>query len=339
VPLKLIPPGRRKSPYYVVRGRLLGVDIETSTKTSDPQDAIRFKNELERNLLDSLVPSPGAHVTFHRAADLYVASKIPPLSAFDKACVERLKTGMPDKPLRAIGPADIAIAAKQIYPGHSPDSIGRMCYAVAGAIMHYAAENKWCEWMRLKHPKKKEPETRFASDDTMTKLLAATEVDRDAKRLSKRRRYLLVLWLFRHGTRIGGALSIDCSRLDLERKTYTLYISKSRIWREFPMDDEVHAELIRMRDLGDLPDSGKLFPWSRAVGVRVWMHPICKRLGVKFTPHMARHRLGKKLDEAQAGLRTIMMALGQTNARSAMRYVGGDMEVVREKLGKVSGKR
>lgn len=328
--LKLVPPGKRKNKYIVVRGRFLGIDIETSTQTRDPASAERFKNDLERELLDGVIPSANAHVTFHRAADLHARSKNPPLSRFDELAIEALKTAIPDKSVRAMTQADLDGAAQMLYPGLAPETWVRKVYTPARSILRYCADNKWCDYIKIKHPRLKDPETRAAKDDAMEKLLNATTGIR----------YLLLLWLFRHGTRITGTLSVQCERLDLKRREYSLYISKSKIWRTFPMDDEIHEILCWLEATGKLPKSGKLFPWAGRTGVRVWLHPLTVRLGVKFTPHMARHRLGKKLnDDAAAGLRTIMMALGQRNYRSALRYIAEDIDVTREALGKVSGKR
>jgi hypothetical protein len=318
VPLRLIPPGKRKgNKHFIVRGRFLGVDIERSCETSSPKDAAEYKARLEIELLRGDIPTPGADIKFHRACDLYLAAK-PHLSPKDRRAVEHLKQGIADKSLASIVQADIDTAASTLYPGNSPESIARLVYTPAGAVLHYAAENHWRGWLRLKRPKQKEPETRAATDAAATALLKATTG----------KKHLLLLWLFQQGSRISTALSVDCARISLETREYEIYVSKSRIWRTFPIDDEVYEALLRDPDM--MGFGGRLFPWSDPSSVYFWLRPLVKELGIIFTPHMARHRLGKKM--RKHGLRTIMDALGQTNPKSAFRYVASDIEAVRDAM-------
>lgn len=333
MPLKLIPPGKRKNRCYVVRGRLLGVDIETSTKTRNPADAERFKNELERELLDGIIPGANAHVTFHRAADLYVASKNPPLRKVDLRLVDRLKEAITDKPVRAVIQADIDAAARSLHPNHTPDTWNRNVYTPAAAILHYAAQNQWRDWLRVKRPKLKQPETRAVADDVAETLLNATTG----------KQHLLLMWLFKHGSRIGGALAVECSRVNMAAREYDLYIPKNKQWRRFPIDDQVYRLLKTDPDMKH--GTGRLFPaWASANSVYRWLNILCAYHHVHFTPHMARHRLGKSIGNSH-GLRVVMSALGQSSYKSALRYVAEDIDAVRaatkatKRLGNGSGKR
>lgn len=332
MPLKLILPGRRKgNKFIVIRGRFLERDIEVSTQTTDRVAAERFKNALERRILDGCIPGPEATVTFHRAADLYVAARA--VSPREERRVERLKTAIGDKPVRTVLQADIDAAARLLHPADTPETWNRNVYTPAAAILHYCYENRWCAYERFKRPVQKEPETRAAGDAVPAALLAATA--------GKER--LLLLWLFKHGTRISGALAVDCARIDLKARAYDLYITKNRTWRRFPIDDEVWQMLANDPDVQ--AGQGPLFPWKSRWRVYDWLRPLCRGLGIAFTPHMARHWLGKRLNRERAGLRTIMAALGQKNYKSAIRYVAEDLEVVRSAtkaigtLGKKPGKR
>ena len=332
MPLKLIPPGRRKgNPYCLVRGRFLGRDIEVSAETRDPVAAERFKNAIERRILDGCVPGPEATVGFHTAADLYAAAK--GLGKDDERRIANLKSVIPNKPVRAVVQADLDAAAVKLHAGDTPETKNRNVYTPAAAILHYAARNDWCEWKRFDRPKQKQAETRAAKDGAAEALLRATSG----------KEHLLILWLFKHGTRISGALSVDCGRIDLKGRTYELFITKNRTWRRFPIDDEVWELLANDPDVQRA--EGRLFPWRDRWRVYEWLRPLCERAGVAFTPHMARHWLGKTLNKKGAGLRTIMTALGQSNYKSAIRYVAEDIEAVREStkaiapLGKKLGKR
>jgi hypothetical protein len=42
--------------------------------------------------------------------------------------------------------------------------------------------------------------------------------------------------------------------------------------------------------------------WRTRSGVYQWLRPLCRRLRVTFTPHMARHHLGKRLNAGGRGI-------------------------------------
>ena len=320
--LKLVPPGKRKgNAFYLVRGRFLGADYEVSTQTTDKVAAERFKNRFERRILEGHIPGQGEAVTFAKAADLYKSART--LSKDDLARIERLKAQLGKKDVRDVMQADLDAAAKALHPKCAPESLNRHVYTPAAAVLHYAAENQWCPWIRVKRPKMKEPETRAAADGVDALLYANTSA----------KECLLIAWLFRHGTRVSNALQVDCGRIDLKKRTYALYISKTRKWQTFGIDGEVWDLLAT--DADALAGKGRLFPWTNRWQVYRWLRPLCKRHKVTFTPHMARHRLGKDMNATGAGLKTIMRALGQSSEKSASRYASADIDAVRRIMDKM----
>ena len=102
-------------------------------------------------------------------------------------------------------------------------------------------------------------------------------------------------------------------------------MSKGKLWRTKPLDDSVLALLAN-----ETTKTGLLFPWRTRSGVYKWLRPLCERLEIKFTPHMARHYLGKELNRSGAGLKTIMGALDHSSATSSLRYQDADIEIVRQ---------
>jgi integrase len=56
---------------------------------------------------------------------------------------------------------------------------------------------------------------------------------------------------------------------------------------------------------------------------------LAQQAGVYFTPHMGRHSVGTWLNEAGAGLKTIMQKLGHSDPKLSLRYQDADVEVVR----------
>jgi integrase len=328
MPLTLIPPGKRKgNRFYIARGKVGERDIEVSTKTRDKAAARRFAQELERRLIASDPPRPGEAVTFAAAADIYIAYRDP--SATDRRHIGRLKRALGTKLVGDIRQADLVAAADLLAPGLTAATRNRKVLRMAAAILHYAAENDYCDWRRVKLFKEPEPQTRAVSMDVAAELIMAAPEGRQR---------LLLLWLFRQGTRISQTLSVSWPDIDLPQQTFRLYDKKGQRWRTFPLHPEVFEELAAIPE----PErTARPWPWKEKMGVYRWLTPLTKKLGISFTPHMARHSLGTWLNQSGAGIKTIMAALGHQDVKSSLRYQAADIEIVRaatKKLGEFMGK-
>jgi integrase len=314
MPLKLIPPGGRKNnPYYIVRGTVDGRDIEVSAKTRDKAAAKRFAAELERELLTRRIPRPGEAITFSAAADLYIAYRDP--SKADRRRIERLKRVIGKNVVGDIRQADLVSAAELLQANKSPATRNREVIRMAAAVLHYAHENGYCDWLRVKLFKEPAPRTRAVTMDIAAELIDAVPAGP---------KQLLLLWLFRHGTRINQTLSVTWHDIDLPQQTFRLYDKKGKCWRVFPLHPEVFEQLAVMPER-----FGRLWPWETNSGVYKWLRPLTRKLGIAFTPHVARHSLGTWLNESGAGLRTIMATLGHQDVKSSIRYQAADIDVVR----------
>lgn len=326
MPLYLVPPGKRKgNRYYIVRGEISGRSVEVSAKTTDKAAAERFKAGLELRLLESRLPEPGEDVTFARAADLYIAYRGP--GKPDLKRIARLKAALGPKSIGKLRHADLVDAANLLYPKGAPATKNREALRPAATILHYAASNNLCGWLRVALFKEPRPKTRATTQDVARALINNAE--------GKKR--LLLLWLFRQGPRISDALKIQGAQINLSRRVVTFHIGKGdEPDTEEPLHDEVWELLAN-----DPPGPGPIFPWRTRFGVYKWLRPYCRALNVKFTPHMARHSLGKWLNEEGASLRTIMDTLHHKDVKSSARYQSTDIEVIRQtgrRLGKLVGK-
>jgi hypothetical protein len=103
-----------------------------------------------------------------------------------------------------------------------------------------------------------------------------------------------------------------------------MYIGKKCVIREKPIDGDMLAFLAN-----EQVKAGRLFPWQNKENVYRWLRPLTKQLGVKFTPHMARHYGGKLLNRNGEGLKTIMGVLDHSAAKSSLRYQDADQDVIR----------
>lgn len=313
MPLKLIPPGKRKGTvFYIARGTVAGRRVEISTKTTDKGAAERFAADLTTRIHAEGERRSDTELTFEEAARAYLAWRRPPKR--DRAYVERLIHQMGKKAVRAVTHADMVAAAHALCPGCVNATKNRHVLKPAGAILHYAAENGHRDWIKLKLFKEPKPKTRAASRDVRKVLLANTA--------GKKR--LLLLWLFTMGTRITETLNIEWEHLNLKDGIATIWINKTQEWRKTPLDDTLIAAL------ANEDQTKPLWPWKDRSSVYRWLWDLVERLGVEFTPHMARHSVGTWLNESGAGLKTIMEALGHADPRASLRYQSAGIEIVRQ---------
>lgn len=331
MPLHLVPPGKRKgNRFYLVRGTVDGSDgreIEVSTKTANKATAERFAKDLARKLAEGRLPGPGEALSFMRAADLYIEYRDP--SRADRLRIEGVKRVLGRKAVGDIRQVDLVDAANLLCHGKAPATKNREVLRPAAAILHYAADSGYCAWLRIKLFREPRPKTRAVSSEIAAQLVAA--VPEGPKRL-------FLLWSFHTGTRISDSLRVEWSSLDLPRQAARVHVGKTDRWIDIPL----HSELFEV--LAEMPIEcrhGRLFPWQQKTGVYKWLRPLTRELGIEFTPHMARHSRGTWLNEAGAGLRTIMDALGHADPKSSIRYQSADVEVIRaatRKLGDLTGK-
>ncbi len=272
-------------------------------------------------------------MTFATAANLYAEFRGIDLDLpreRDARRIGRLNVVLGKRMIAEIRQADLVDAANILCPNLAPQTKNREVMRIGCAVLHYAAQNDYCEWRRFRLFKEPRPQTRAVSMELASALINAAPEGKQR---------LLLLWLFRHGTRISQTLGITWETgISLRSQIFRIYDKKGNRWREFPL----HPELLE--ELAAIPEEqrvGRLWPWRSKSGVYWWLRPLVKEMRVAFTPHMARHSLGTWLNEAGVGLKTIMAALGHDDMKSSGRYQSADVEMVRaasQKLGHFQGK-
>jgi len=128
-------------------------------------------------------------------------------------------------------------------------------------------------------------------------------------------------------------LGLRADHTDLQTGTYELYVSKSKGWQTLPLHDDMVADLANVDPEAD----GYWFPWRTRSGVYKWLRPLCKKLNVHFTPHMARHEFGGGHREAGATSRDLVDIGSWTSQRSTERYQGAPTEHARVILHRARG--
>jgi len=294
---------KRKNRTYIVRASVNGQQIEKVLEATTRAAATKEAREL---LAEIGGGPPGKVVAFEYAANAYMAFRKPRRD--DQRWVERLVAFMGSRPVSDIKNDDIRQAADALCPHVQNETKVRYVYTPCSAILHYAAEQDWCPYRRVRRPSfsrlsKRSP----ASDDTMRLLLANTS---DFQ-------HLLMAWLYETGQRITDSLRLLRNDVDLTAGVVRVSSSKTQDKGEIGISPELVAMLANAPQLA----SGKIFPWGDRHNVYRWLKPLCKRLGVSYTPHQSRHAMATDLRALGYDMRAIAERGLWRDERSAGRYV------------------
>lgn len=302
IPGTLYFPGERKSRHFVYRVSVHGRDREVTIYEADEAAAVRAAGAIRERLAQG-GGAGGAPAGFSTIAELYADAR--GASASELRYLARLKAYFGQRDAATIRGADIARAALALYPAAAPATRNRQAIAPAAAVLHWAHEQDWIPWLRVRKFKAAAPEPRRPREGVLAALLDATEGDR--------RRLLLVLAC--QGWRIGETLGLDWAHVDLNAQTAALYVAKARRWRAVPLHPAVFEELA-----ADPKDSGRVFPWRDRHQVYRWLRPLCRELGVAFTPHMARHEFASRLRQQGATPRDLVDVGSWTSEKATAAY-------------------
>ncbi len=333
MPLKLYPPGTRNNPtcYYAV-GRILGKYVEVSTGETNARAARRradaiakvIRNDIlqqRREAAEAPVAAPPAPTTFATVAADYMAAK-GIAEGNERYYIDKLVAELGHLDVAAVTGADIAKAARALYPTHAATTLNRQAYTPAAAILHWAAEVGLRDYVRIRKLREDKPKARRPAPGAIERLVAETE--------GRQRLLLIMLWA--QGWRISEALRItweDHVRLaDME---FDLQVTKARTWKVVQMHPDVFEALAAV----PAPErKGRLFPWRDRFAVYRWLKPLCKSLGVTFTPHQARHAFASDLNAAGATDADLVNAGSWTSPKAIARYTEVDRHHARATLAK-----
>lgn len=202
----------------------------------------------------------------------------------------------------------IAAAANVLYPGRENETKNRQAYTPAAAVLHFAADSRLRDYIVIKKLPEKEPETRTPAPGVAKLLLANTSGDQQ----------LLVKFWFYQGFRITESLTAREDKISLQERTISFWIPKAKKWKPIHLHDEVFQALANRLPIGRA--DGRIFPWKDRHQVYDWLGPLCGKLGIEFTPHMARHEFGSAMRKLGAHPRDIADAGSWTSEKSTLRY-------------------
>lgn len=311
---QLYAPGKRKgNRTYVLRAYVNGRQVEKVLEATKLPDA---KKEAGDFLASIRGRDPDAVVTFEYAAQAYMAFRRP--RPDDEKWINKLIAYMGARDIREVRSDDIRQAADALCPHVQNETKVRYVYTPASAILHYAAEQDWCAYRRIRRPRILRRSSRTpASDVTMQSLLGNT---------SGMQR-LLLAWLYETGQRLGDSLRLMWVDIELGKGAARVGSSKTDDHGEIGLSPELVAMLANAPHLR----SGRVFPWKDRWAVYRWLRPLCRRLGVQYTPHQSRHAMATDLRALGYDMRAIAERGLWRDERSAGRYVHHRSTAVKER--------
>lgn len=304
MPLKLIPPGKRKgNPYWIVRGSIDGQRYEVSTETRDKKDAQRFKAQLETRIL-SQQRCPDEPATVAEVISLYEQAKDAPSQT---AFLASIHEHMGRRVLADIRDADLVEARQAIYPGRKGQTVNRQLIGVMQALVNFGAKNDLCPYHKFTKVQEEDPVQPLARLPMMERLIrASTGPGR-----------VVLMCLAYQGWRIGETLGIERENIDFRKETIRVYVGKIKRWKSIALDGQVCRAIQRLPQRED----GKVFPWrDRNNFYRDFLYPLCDKTGIYFRPHMARRGYATELLETDTSPKGIKDSNTWESVNSVLRY-------------------
>jgi integrase len=286
MPLKLIPPDPKRSPYYRVRGTLHGVYLDRSCQTTDQREARALLRGWTRQILSGAI-SGRAELTFLEAANAYASAggddgKLP-VGDINQAVVDR--------------------AALELYPDASPATRNRQVYTPISAILRHVHIST-----PIKRPK-------GAQGVQRTRFLTIEEFDRleEATRQHNPELAAFFTLLAYTGLRLSEGLGLKWADVDLGRATALCGRTKNGDPRVVHLPPRAVAALS-----GLSKDRPRLFRWSRCGILYLTARDAYESAGVETggAPfHILRHSYGAWL----ARLGVDLVATGAWKSHTAAR--------------------
>ena len=344
--IKVYPPGTfRGRDGWHVRGRdIFGRPIEGKLPPAVAGQAAAERTA--RRLLDAAnrdpppaVETPAAEAppdrSFKAAAEAYRRQRRPRPVEWQR--IERLVAWKEIGPrdVKDLSTDDVVTFCTETMKGLKPATLNRDAVGPFAAVLHYACDLDWRPYIRIRRFQEMETANVAARPQDFVLLGAnvdATHTYRGTKRRHKDRKvgykkaFLELLRL--RGMRVSDACRLRRAEdLDLAGNRIRLTIGKARdkvIW--LPLSVEMVAAFANLKPC----DGVYVFPWRTKSGVYKWLVPLRDRLGLTFTPHMARHALGEEMIDAGVDLLTIRTAGGWASLNSVRRYARASAKRLRE---------
>jgi integrase len=322
--LKLI----KRDPYFHLRGTVRGVTVRETTGCTEREDAEAVRIKREAEIVERSIFGRNASATFLEAAVMYLEA------GGEARYVEPLTNHFGTTKLARIDQTASDNAARVLYDQAAPSTLNRQVYTPVGAILHFAAERKLCEWRTIRRPKQPKGRVRWLESDEANKLIEACSPHLKP----------LVIFLFYTGARLSEALYLDWRDVDLSRRQVSFTDTKNGESRGVPLHDRVlvafanlpHREgAVFRRPASKVKPLGEPYKVKREGGgqIKTAFRGACRRAGITdFTPHDCRHTWATWHYAANRNLKALMELGGWKSEAMVMRYVHVNSDHLRDSI-------
>lgn len=305
----------RRGEVWYIRGTVRGISVYETTGTSDPAQAEEYRARKEGELWSRDVRGDRGSHSFGEATLVYLKARQPG-AHFKHVTLPPLIDHFERWPADKIDQAAIDAYIARHHPKAAPGTIVRAVITPMTAILRVAAKRGWCDTPAFERPPVPTPAPRWLTRDEADRLVAAC------------RPHLvpLVTFLLHTGARLGEALSLRWSQVDLQARRVAFLDTKNGHSRGVPLNDTAWMAL------ANLPGrEGEVFrtpagqPYSRSeIGgspIKTAFSGACRRAGLDGVhPHTLRHTFASWLVMAGVPLRTVAELLGHKTLQMVHRY-------------------
>lgn len=324
--VKLYP----SSPFYRIRGTVCGVRVDESSKLASKRDAQKAADRItgeiqQRHAVGPQAPAKVA-LTFAGAVGRYMTDPLKPIK--DRRFLLTLVDHFGEISIDKIDQAALDGFIREHYPTAAPATIQRQAITPLRAVLRHAGLN----------PIFRQPTLRPTRLRYLTPAEVAALVGAAAPHLKP-----LIIFCVHTGARMGEALALDWSNVDLVARRVTFVDTKNGETRGVPLNDEVVAALRDMiyptaiRRAGNgkpvmtSSHKGRVFRTHTGADYPIHDHAggqiktawlaACRRAGVSgATPHTMRHTFASWLVMRGATISAVGELLGHKSPAMTARY-------------------
>lgn len=305
----------RRGRTWYLRGTVNGVSVYETTGTSDQTQAERARAQREAQLWERVrFGERGTH-TFGEAVLIYLQARNPGQSFRDT--LGRLVEHFEQWPLEQLTQAAIDRYVAQQHPRAMPGTVIKAVITPMTAVLRAAAKRGWCEIPAFERPRVVKPKTCCLSDDEAKALVKAC-----APHLRP-----LILFLLNTGARLGEALNLQWTEVDLQRRRVVFVDTKNGESRGVPLNADAFVALANLPCRDDqvfLTPAGKPYYNSGGRGgspIKTAFRGALRRAGLRnIRVHDLRHTFASKLVMNGVPLRTVAELLGHKDLSMVHRY-------------------
>ncbi|ESY21385.1 site-specific integrase [Mesorhizobium sp. LNJC394B00] len=286
MPLKLYR--RPGGEIWHYRGTVAGRRIRGTTETEDKTRAQRIAAERERREWTRHLDGPGATLTFADAAIAYREAGKP--TRFLEAVEDHWK----DTPIREITENAVRRASIKLYPMAGPATRNRQAIVPTQAVINFCAEEEWCPRLRVRRFK---VNTKIKDPATLAWVTAF--VANASPHLGA-----LCMFMFATGARVGEAVSVEWTDVDLNARTVKIRQTKVGAERIAHLPPQLVAALSNIPSNRNPED--RVFRYVSRESVRQVWDAAIKRAGIKkLSPHSCRHGFATTMLQSGIDVKTV----------------------------------